>query len=217
MLQRAFTDSHCSIECICECMLRGLRLLHRPNHLKRKQGDKHPNKAIEWGSACFRVVCDLSTSAINHSLTELCSILDVLKEVLDNNATHMMISYGVGLLSCSLCSLIHRVVSVECSGSSDELEQCYKTACRVLTQISSSPSIGKHSYMLVGAIVHAISAISLTRSVRELLLPGIFALVDSCSPRHRKALSASLSETDKACLAQLTQWYEEDYKFTGNS
>jgi hypothetical protein len=162
----------------------------------------------QWTALCLR--CASVAVGIDSSSSE---VLELLSDMLGRPALHSQLGLGVALLSHCL----RRTVSVGLHLRGGVQERCLRVCGRLLTSAAGSSELRKHAYLLVGAVVDCLADQGLSAPVRELLLPGIFALVDACSPRMRKAVPATLRPRGRLCLQQLTQWYDEDFKFSGNN
>ena len=169
-----------------------------------------------WASLALRLLSDGSITADNPRAW--LKLLTTLKAILGFVSFHGSLGNTIGVVCTVLRNLLRKVLECEASeGASAVLEDCVKTECRILTSIAASKELQRHSYLFVGAIIDCVSGIRSSRAVRELLLPGIFSLIDVCAPRQRKAVAAFLSPLAKACLTQMSEWYLEDFKFKGNA
>ena len=169
-----------------------------------------------WATLVLRLLSDGSLTA--ESPYAWLTLLNTLRAILGFVSIHGSLGNTIGVISAVLRNVLRRVLEREVSeGASALLEDCVKTECRILTSIAASRELQRHSYLFVGAVVDCVSGVRSSRAVRELLLPGVFALIDACAPRQRKAIAAFLSPLAKVCLAQMNEWYQEDFKFKGNA
>lgn len=169
-----------------------------------------------WASLALRVLSEGSLVADSPAMW--LTLLNTLKTTLGFVSLHGSLGNTIGVICAVLRNVLRNVLErEEAEGASAVLEDCVKTECRVLASIAASKELQRHSYLFVGAIVDCVSGIRSPRAVRELLLPGVFALLDACAPRQRKAVSAVLSPLGKVCLAQMNEWYLEDFKFKGSA
>ena len=183
---------------------------------RQRNADSLVRCQAAWASLMLRMLSISSVMA--DSPWMWLTLLNTMKTALGIVSLHSTLGNTIGIVCAVLRNALRSVLErEEAEGTSSVLEDCVKTECRILASIASSKELQKHSYLFVGAIVDCVSGIRSPRVVRELLLPGIFALLDACAPRQRKAVSAVLSPLAKVCLAQMSEWYNEDFKFKGNA
>lgn len=161
---------------------------------------------------------DAAQVAKSANLSNCKSLLELSKLTLSDFDTHAQLSNGIGILSATFkCLLLCILKFDEINGPSHESEECFLLASRILGALAGSRELSKHAYLFVGTTLDTLSQFTPSTAVRQLLLPGLFVLLDSCSPRQHKAVSSILNMKAKLCLARLTEWYHDDFKFKGNS
>ena len=168
-----------------------------------------------WLSLTLRILSDISVISEKPQMWLL--LLNTLKASLTTAPVYGSLGNAIGVIAAIIRNVLRKVLECELAANAIAvLEDCLKTECRILTIIAGSKELSRHSHLFVGAILDCVSGIHTPRSVRELLLPGIFSLIDACTIRQKKAVPVLLNPVGKVCLAEMTAWYNEDFKFKGN-
>lgn len=155
-------------------------------------------------------------NGICSSWGEYVSVLDLLLELLSDSSSHGYVANCLGTLS----SILRAVASwfLTNAASADPCKDvCFKFYARMLMLLGNSSALKKHSHLLVGCIVDVVSDHSLSKGIREQLIPGLFSLIESCTPRQKKSIGAVLNEKGRTCFNQIMLWYSEDFAFSTSS
>jgi len=106
-------------------------------------------------------------------------------------------------------------------GSTGELsnrlpESCSVALARLFTLLSSHKQKLKHyAVYILADYLGLVRRQSLDARTRQNLLPGIYAVLDTCSVMEFKQLFATLAEEEKSLLRALHEDYTRDHKFKG--
>jgi hypothetical protein len=192
---------------------RGLERFH--GSLKRKRNHSFFSGAAGlWMNVCVRVAAVAAMQS--QSPDDWAAVLELLVEVLSKKGMASLTTSSTGTLSHVMRTLVKRCVASETSdGTAVVIEDCYKSCARIFALIASSAELKRHARLYVAIVIDTLSEFPVSKSIRELLMPGVFGLIDCCHKREKATITSVLEPKASVYLSDVMAMYEEDFRFSG--
>mmetsp|Transcript_8617 Transcript_8617/g.8745 ORF Transcript_8617/g.8745 Transcript_8617/m.8745 type:complete len:295 (+) Transcript_8617:530-1414(+) len=150
-------------------------------------------------------------------VAEACAqIMRLMEQMLSLGS--LLLGPAVGVIGSVLRQLLQCLVSAAAQVTEkDSVSASLRVASRALLAVAGSRELIKHAGQICATLIDGLITLELTSNVKELLLPGIFALIDKCEIKQRKQMSAVLDIEGASLLRDLYDIYFSDYKFIGKA
>lgn len=146
------------------------------------------------------------------------SVLSLLEQLL--SLSSVFLGATVGIIGNIFRDLLQALVQTYVlSKDKSFICPCLRVASRALVAAASCKELQKHASQLAATLIDSLAnyAILTTSDIRDLLVPGIFALFDQCQLKQRQQLHAVLDGQSSVLYKDLNEVYLSDYKFVGKS
>ena len=143
-------------------------------------------------------------------------LMDLMESLLGWSSSTL--SSTVGVIGMAMRRLIvvmlqwHNVLQNKSYTSS-----CLRAGARVMTAAATCKDLSKHVAQLAAIIVDGLVGLNISSEVRELLIPGLFALFDRCQYKQKKQMYSLLDMQGGTILQDLHEIYMRDFKFIGKA
>jgi hypothetical protein len=174
------------------------------------------------------VACRLSqySSSTSSNLakikSELCSqLISVLDQLLGLPTSLPILSNLIGSISMILRQCLDTILRNSSGKISDTSILVITTGkharvfSRCLHTLSSSNSLKKHVHLTATVIIEVLSQHNVASTIKEMLMPGLFCLLEQCRSKEKQHISRLLDDASRALYTDIHQVYLQDWKFQG--